>query len=181
LNQDGSVGSPAYSFASAGNSDNGMYLSNANEVSFATSGAQRLKLHATGQITSLVDFLGNGYIKSNATAGGIGYDTGAGGSVTQTTNKSTSVTLEHDVRQITMNKRRARGWCKGHVHADQRARLRRLTAWSHGSRRAGRRAPIAWKLPESGGFVRYHAGEHHGGLAHRAIVIGFAVIKAVTS
>ncbi|RDU99415.1 hypothetical protein DWV00_08955 [Trinickia dinghuensis] len=36
-------------------------------------------------------------------AGGLGYGTGSGGTVTQTTNKSTTVTLNSPTGQITMN------------------------------------------------------------------------------
>lgn len=46
---DGTAGAPAYSFASSGNSDNGMYLSASNEVSWATSGTKRLTLTSDGR------------------------------------------------------------------------------------------------------------------------------------
>jgi len=46
---------------------------------------------------------GTGQILSHNAAGGIGYSTGAGGTVTQTTSKSTGVTLSKVTGQITMN------------------------------------------------------------------------------
>lgn len=47
---DGTAGAPTYSFSSSGNSDNGMYLSAANEVSWATSGTKRLTLTSDGRL-----------------------------------------------------------------------------------------------------------------------------------
>lgn len=46
---------------------------------------------------------GSGLISSTSATGGIGYATGAGGVVTQATNKSTGVTLNTVTGQITMN------------------------------------------------------------------------------
>jgi hypothetical protein len=48
------------------------------------------------------DLVTSGYIRSKGT-GGIGYTTGAGGTVTQTTDKATGVTLNTPTGQITMN------------------------------------------------------------------------------
>ena len=47
---DGSASAPAYSFSSSGNSDNGMYLSAANEVSFATAGTKRVTVTSDGRL-----------------------------------------------------------------------------------------------------------------------------------
>lgn len=49
------------------------------------------------------NILGGGSIKSNGATSGIGYATGAGGTVTQSTSKSTGVTLNKACGQITMN------------------------------------------------------------------------------
>lgn len=95
--KDGSNTSPTYSWASP--SDNtGMYLSNTDEISFATNGGQRLKIGATGTVTA------KGQLLTDAgSGGGIGYASGAGGTQTQGTSKSTGVTLDTPVGQITMN------------------------------------------------------------------------------
>ncbi len=45
----------------------------------------------------------NGFIKSNSPTGGIGYVTGAGGTITQQTDKSTTVILNKVCGAITMN------------------------------------------------------------------------------
>ena len=47
---DGTAGAPTYSFSSSGNSDNGMYLSAANEVSWTTGGTKRLTLTSDGRL-----------------------------------------------------------------------------------------------------------------------------------
>lgn len=44
-----------------------------------------------------------GFIKSTSASGGVGYATGAGGTVTQATNKSTGVTLDKICGEIVMN------------------------------------------------------------------------------
>lgn len=58
---------------------------------FQTGGADRFR----------IDTLGNATVISST--GGIGYGTGSGGSVTQTVSKSTAVTLNRPVGQITMH------------------------------------------------------------------------------
>lgn len=55
------------------------------------------KLHVTGNVLAV------GSIKSNHATNGIGYATGAGGTVTQATNKSTGVTLNKACGEITMD------------------------------------------------------------------------------
>ena len=45
----------------------------------------------------------DGSVKATVPTGGLGYGTGAGGTVTQATSKSTGVTLRHVCGQITMN------------------------------------------------------------------------------
>lgn len=44
LAPDGTAAAPSYSFSSSGNSDNGMYLSAANELSLSVAGSQKLKI-----------------------------------------------------------------------------------------------------------------------------------------
>lgn len=58
-------------------------------MTFYTGGAERLRIDATGKVL--------------ATGVGLGYGTGAGGTVTQLTSKSTAVTLNKASGQITMN------------------------------------------------------------------------------
>lgn len=58
-------------------------------MTFHTGGAERLRIDAAG-----------GVLVTNA-AGGLGYGTGSGGTVTQATNKATAVTLNKPCGQIT--------------------------------------------------------------------------------
>jgi hypothetical protein len=60
-------------------------------LQFYTSGNKRAELDTTGNL------------RLNSTGGAIGYATGAGGTVTQATSKSTGVTLSRPTGQITMN------------------------------------------------------------------------------
>jgi hypothetical protein len=60
-------------------------------MTFSSGGSERLKIFTAGDV--LVTSAG----------GGLGYGTGAGGTVTQATNKGTAVTLNKPTGQITMN------------------------------------------------------------------------------
>lgn len=60
-------------------------------LTFYTNNAERMRIDTSGNV-----------LVTNNT-GGLGYGTGAGGSVTQSTSKSTAVTLNRPTGQITMN------------------------------------------------------------------------------
>jgi hypothetical protein len=60
-------------------------------------GSDRLKLTKDGHLTVV------GYLRSSGANTGVGYATGAGGTVTQLTSKSTAVTLNKTCGAITMN------------------------------------------------------------------------------
>ena len=66
-------------------------LSNSDPMTFTVNGAERMRVDASGNV-----------LVTNNT-GGLGYGTGAGGTVTQSTSKSTAVTLNRPTGQITMN------------------------------------------------------------------------------
>ncbi len=103
LGQDGTAALPAYSFASAGNADNGMYLAGADNPAISVAGAKVFDWSAS-VATSTVEISCQGAIKSTAGgAGGIGYGVGAGGTVTQITSKSAAVTLDEMCGDITMH------------------------------------------------------------------------------
>jgi hypothetical protein len=85
---------------------------------FVTNNTTRWEVGATGHFTTLTDntydigasgatrprdYYGAGKITSAGATAGIGYATGAGGTVTQTTDKSTGVTLNKVAGQITMH------------------------------------------------------------------------------
>ena len=75
------------------NSGGGLFIgtADANILNIRTNGTDHLKVDSTGNI-----------LKISAT-GGLGYGTGAGGTVTQATSKSTTVVLNKPCGQITMN------------------------------------------------------------------------------
>jgi len=75
-----------------------------------TAAAERMRLSAAGGLSvgTTTDagagaLLANSSIKSQSATAGIGYATGAGGTVTQITSKSTGVTLNKVSGQVTMN------------------------------------------------------------------------------
>lgn len=68
----------------------------ANVASLTSTGA------ISGTALTATTVTGSGAIKSSSATGGVGYTTGAGGTVTQTTDKSTGVTLNKACGTITM-------------------------------------------------------------------------------
>lgn len=63
LAADGTAAAPSYSFASTGNSDNGMYLFGANALGFVTAGTDRWVINASGALVAATDGgvdIGNG-------------------------------------------------------------------------------------------------------------------------
>lgn len=81
----GSVSAPGVAVSSDANT--GIYSPGADQLAVATGGTLRLSVDASGNVLSR--------------SGGLGYGVGAGGTVTQATNKSTSVTLNKPCGQIT--------------------------------------------------------------------------------
>ena len=93
---------------------NGMFLPVANTVGFATNSAQAIQISSTGGVSignttdpgatnlSVTGIITGATHLTNTTAS-MGYTTGAGGTVTQLTNKGTAVTLNKPTGVITMN------------------------------------------------------------------------------
>lgn len=103
---------PSARFQINGSSTSGGYLSYLNVVDNMTGNFLGLKSNNTSRWFSLnysadgsVDYeiakIGNGFLLTSPY--GLGYGTGAGGTVTQLTSKSTAVTLNKPSGQITMN------------------------------------------------------------------------------
>lgn len=86
---DGTAAAP--SIAHKGDLNCGIYFPAADTIGFTTAGTEAGRFDSTGNFT-----ITNPAAKT-------GYGTGAGGTVTQLTNKSTSVTLNKPTGQITMN------------------------------------------------------------------------------
>lgn len=66
-------------------------------MQFSNNNITSMTLGASGEIT------GVNAIKSSSPSGGVGYTTGAGGSVTQATSKTTGVALNTVTGQVTLN------------------------------------------------------------------------------
>lgn len=79
---------PSYTFS--GDVNTGMWSPGADTLAWSTAGAERLRVDASGNV--LV-----------TSAAGLGYGTGAGGTVTQATSKTTDVTLSKPCGKITMH------------------------------------------------------------------------------
>lgn len=91
----------------SGASSNLMDLQVGATSKFTVSKAGNTSIAGTLAVTSTSSFTGamtsSSSIKSTSASGGIGYGTGAGGTVTQATSKSTGVTLDKVCGEITMN------------------------------------------------------------------------------
>ena len=107
----GTAALPSYSFVA--DPDTGMWRSGANTINFSTGGTERASISSaglftttggiastTGVFSSTITHAGS---TSSSPTGGIGYATGAGGAVTQATDKSTGVTSNTITTAVTMN------------------------------------------------------------------------------
>lgn len=83
----GSASAP--SLAVSGDTNTGIYSPGADQVAVSTGGVLRLSVDASGKVLARSD--------------GLGYGTGAGGTVTQATSKSTGVTLNKPTGRVTMH------------------------------------------------------------------------------
>jgi hypothetical protein len=92
----GSAGAPAFS-----NGSSGMYFSATNGTLVLSSGGTQALTVTTSTVTSNVAFTGQAAVLSSNATGGIGYTTGAGGTVIQATSKATATTLSKVCGTIT--------------------------------------------------------------------------------
>jgi hypothetical protein len=100
LGGDGTVSLPGFSFSA--DTDTGVYRIGANNLGVAVNAAKVLDVGTAGlAVTGLVSATTS--ILSSGATQGIGYATGAGGTVTQATSKATTVVLNKVCGTITMN------------------------------------------------------------------------------
>jgi hypothetical protein len=135
--------------------------------------------------SSIIDSSGNtlhkGYIQSASPSGGIGYSAGAGGTVTQITSASTSVTLDKVTGRITTV---ALTTAAG---AEEVFQVLNSTVTSQdvivvSTTYAGAGTPaVTVKGVASGGFVIVITNLHAANALDAVLVINFAVIKGITS
>jgi len=128
--------------------------------------AERMRIDSSGNIL-------------NVSTGGLGYGTGSGGTVTQLTSKSTSVTLNKTNGQITMNA----AALASAVPVQFTFNNSTIAATDNVIVTVNSSAAIyqAWVYYVSAGTCFINVIQNSGGSRSDAVVLNFAVIKAVTS
>lgn len=131
-------------------------------------------------VTHALTFGSDQSVKAVSPTGGIGYGTGAGGTVTQATSKATGVTLNKVTGQITLN--------NGALGADTTVSFTMtnsaiaatdILVFNHVS--GGTFGAYTFNARAGSGSAIIDVRNITAGLLGEAIVIAFAVIKAVTS
>lgn len=144
------------------------------EIHFSTGGARRLGLTNTN-VTSTV-----GLKSSHATAG-IGYATGAGGTVTQATDKATGVTLDKATGAITMNGASlAAGATVSFVVTNSAVASTDLPTAAHASVGTAGTYQVWISAVASGSFT-ISVKNNTGGALAEAIVLRFSLGKSVNT
>lgn len=111
---------------------------------------------------------------------GIGYMTGAGGTVTQATSKATGVTLNKATGRITMHGAAlAADTTVSFTLTNSVIEATDLLVLNHVS--AGTAGAYLLNAQAAAGSAALHVRNITGGSLSEAIVLGFAVIKAVTT
>jgi hypothetical protein len=122
-----------------------------------------------------------GSVKVTSATAGIGYGTGAGGTVTQATSKATGVTLNKSCGQITMNNAAlAAGTIVSFVVTNSAVSAGDLIVLNHIAGGTVGAYTLNAATPSAGQFTMYVRNNTAGSLSE-ALVIEFAVIKATTS
>lgn len=144
----------------------GMFAPAGSTLGFTTNSTERFRIDSSGNV------LVTG-------AGGLGYGTGSGGSVTQATSKSTAVTLNKTNGKITMN---AAALASG---ANVQFTLNNSTIAATDTvivtPNFGAASYHAWVYYVGAGLCYISVTQNSGGSRSDAVVLNFAVIKAVTS
>jgi hypothetical protein len=111
---------------------------------------------------------------------GVGYGTGAGGQVVQATSKATGVTLNNICGQITLNAAAlAAGTIVSFVLTDSKIAATDVLVLNHIS--GGTPGSYSLNARAAGGSATIDVRNNSAGSLSEAIVIAFAVIKAVAS
>lgn len=163
-------------FMTIGNSVDESFYLDSNTIAFRTRGS----LTSMGSITSS-GWSSPGAIKSTSATSGIGYATGAGGTVTQATSKSTGVTLNAVCGEITMNNASLGvGTTVGFVLTNS-AIAATDTVVVNIKSGATADSYLVNVTAVSAGSCRIELRNPTGGALAEAVVLSFSVIKAVTS
>jgi hypothetical protein len=122
-----------------------------------------------------------GSVLSSSASGGIGYATGAGGTVTQSTSKTTSVTLNAITGQVTMNGATlAAGAVASFFITNSAAATGDVVVINHFNIGSAGSYTVNART-STNGRIDVDVRNNTGGSLTEAIVLSFALIKAVTS
>lgn len=141
-------------------------------IAFHTSGGEKAKIDTNGNV-----------LVTNA--GGLGYGTGAGGTVTQATSKATGVTLNKPTGQITMNNAllltntTVAFALSNTLIAESDTLILNITNASAGGGTGGGNYNI-WSTPYAGGTNIWLKNISAGSLSE-ALVVNFSLIKGATA
>jgi hypothetical protein len=132
-------------------------------------------------VASATSLAASAAIKSSGATAGVGYTTGAGGTVTQATSKSTPVTLNTICGQITMNNSAlAAGTTAGFTLNNSNLVATDCLILNF----AGGGVESGYELDTgliTAGLADIYVRNRTGGSLSEAIVINFAIIKAVAA
>jgi len=133
-----------------------------------------------GGAISPTNVAASGSITSSSATAGIGYATGAGGTVTQASSKSTGVTLSKTTGQITMNAASlAANTTVSFVLTNTAIAATDLLVLNHVS--GGTAGAYTLNARAGAGSATIDVRNVTAGALAEEIVIGFAVVKAVTA
>lgn len=147
-----------------------------------TASKEYFRISATGAISTLngAGIAAAGAVTSASATGGIGYATGAGGTVTQATSKSTGVTLNTVTGQITMNGAAlAANTAVSFTLTDSAIASTDVVHVQHVS--AGTVGGYFCTATPAAGSATIYVRNVTAGSLSEAIVLQFVVIKAVTA
>jgi hypothetical protein len=176
------VTTQAFLFSSGASPANGLTFSTAATTaapSIAATGSDTninlaLTPKGTGAVVSAAAFLTSG------ATNGLGYAAGAGGTVTQATSKSTGVTLNKATGQITMNAAAlAAGTIVSFVLTNSAIAATDILLLNHIS--GGTPGSYSLNARSAAGSATIDVRNNTGGSLSEAIVISYAVVKAVTA
>jgi hypothetical protein len=135
---------------------------------------------STSEATSITTGVWPGAITSSSPSSGVGYSAGAGGTVTQATSKSTSVTLNKTTGEITMNGAAlAAGAIVSFTLTNSSIAATDVMVLNHVT--TGTLGAYLLNAQCNSGTATISVRNTTSGSLSQAIVIRFAVIKAVTS
>jgi hypothetical protein len=155
-------------------------LDSLQEVGLIESGSGNTPLNLTGGALTCGAVASSGGVTSSSATEGIGYATGAGGSETQASSKINSVTLNKITGRITMSNAQLNANATvSFTLTNSTIAANDLLVLNHVS--GGTAGAYALNAQAAAGSASINVRNLTSSALSEAIVIGFAVIKAVTS